>query len=353
MTGGGSMPGMDQTRMKAEKGSVTVVIPTFRRPEILPRAIKSVLSQTLVPAQVIVVDDGSGDHTSEVARTFPGVTLLQQENAGPPSARNLGLRHATGKYVVSLDHDDEWDETFLQSAVAALESHAADVAWVNFRQTGDYCFDNYLASGKKPERTLAGITDGVVVLDHRRALDFCLFSSGVASNSALLYRREVLGDAGWHEGAKVADDLLLQARILTTQTSLRYALVLTPQWTKHEDEISYSQSSLATVQRCLHDFELVSQMGRDRFSPHDLARWKRQTGNLRYKLAYHLLWDGATGAAWRETRLAFTEAGLSGYALKLLLTICLRKCARMAGIPPLKTWRRLKTATLSLLTVMA
>ncbi len=87
----------------------TIIIPTFKRPELLARCLESVQAQTLAAHEVFVVDDCAPTREAEtVCWQFPGVRYFRQEqNRGPGPARNLGLRHATGDWVVPLDDDDE------------------------------------------------------------------------------------------------------------------------------------------------------------------------------------------------------------------------------------------------------
>jgi len=76
--------------------NISVVIPTYNRCDLLRRALLSVFSQTLLPAEVVVIDDGSTDGThAMVCAEFPEVSYYRQENLGVSSARNLGIQHAT------------------------------------------------------------------------------------------------------------------------------------------------------------------------------------------------------------------------------------------------------------------
>ena len=86
---------------------VSVIIPTFNRAKLVQRAIKSVLNQTIKPYEIIVVDDGSTDDTLEVLKNYP-IKVLTQKNKGVSSARNLGIKNATGDIIALLDSDDEW-----------------------------------------------------------------------------------------------------------------------------------------------------------------------------------------------------------------------------------------------------
>ena len=76
---------------------VTVVIPCYNQAHFLGEAIESVLSQSYRNFEIIVVDDGSTDETSEVASRYEGVRLIRQENRGLSGARNRGLGEARGR----------------------------------------------------------------------------------------------------------------------------------------------------------------------------------------------------------------------------------------------------------------
>jgi glycosyltransferase involved in cell wall biosynthesis len=83
---------------------VSVVIPCHDHAKYLPEAIESALKQT-VDCEVVVVDDGSSDGSAEVASRYP-VVLIRQSNRGLPTARNVGIRRATGTHILPLDADD-------------------------------------------------------------------------------------------------------------------------------------------------------------------------------------------------------------------------------------------------------
>ncbi|MDA7817562.1 glycosyltransferase family 2 protein [Sulfurimonas sp.] len=92
---------------------ITVVIPTYNRFEVLQRALKSVMAQTYQTKEIIVVDDGSTDNTSQITNLFPNVQYYYQKNSGVSSARNLGIEKSTCKWIAFLDSDDEWMENKL------------------------------------------------------------------------------------------------------------------------------------------------------------------------------------------------------------------------------------------------
>ena len=101
---------------------VSVVIPTFNRATTVVRAVESVLQQTYRPLELIVVDDGSTDGTSEVLQAYGRAILyVRQDNAGPAAARNRGIRASQGDLVAFLDSDDMWLATKLERQVAVLQ----------------------------------------------------------------------------------------------------------------------------------------------------------------------------------------------------------------------------------------
>jgi glycosyltransferase involved in cell wall biosynthesis len=84
----------------------SVVIPVFDGERYLGEAVESVLAQTYRSVEVIVVDDGSTDRSALLARSFPGVRVLEQERSGPAVARNTGAAAATGEFLAFHDADD-------------------------------------------------------------------------------------------------------------------------------------------------------------------------------------------------------------------------------------------------------
>lgn len=105
---------------------VSVIIPSYNRAQLLPKALESVMAQTY-PAdrtEIIVVDDGSTDGTGQVmALAFPQVRYIYQTNGGVSSARNRGLREASGSVLTFLDSDDLWLPEKLAAQVAMLTNH--------------------------------------------------------------------------------------------------------------------------------------------------------------------------------------------------------------------------------------
>lgn len=88
---------------------ISVIIPLYNKEAIVERSVKSVLSQDYDDFEVVVVNDGSTDRSAEIVKSIhnPRITLIEQENGGPSKARNTGVKHAKGEWILFLDADDE------------------------------------------------------------------------------------------------------------------------------------------------------------------------------------------------------------------------------------------------------
>lgn len=105
---------------------VSVIIPVFNAERYLGEALESVLRQVHTPVEIIVVDDGSTDGSSAVAKGFgPAVRVVTQPNQGPSVARNCGIGLAHGDYLAFLDADDLWMKYKLQRQLQALTADPA------------------------------------------------------------------------------------------------------------------------------------------------------------------------------------------------------------------------------------
>lgn len=103
----------------------SVIIPVYNGARFLGAALDSVLTQSLPPSELIVVDDGSTDDSVDIVAALPAPTatqllLVRQPNQGPAAARNRGLELATGELIAFLDSDDVWLPDKLQHQVAHL-----------------------------------------------------------------------------------------------------------------------------------------------------------------------------------------------------------------------------------------
>jgi len=179
---------------------VSVVVPTYNRPDKLRRAVGTVLDQTYHPVEIVVVDDHSDVPASDVLGdpdsgpdldTDPGpdldldalaaVTVVRHErNRGANAARNTGIREASGEFVAFLDDDDRWAPGKLERQVAAFESGGERVGLV-------YTGARYVYPDG--ERVISGTVSGDVTRD-------ILEGAAIAEFSAVMVRASVVERAG-------------------------------------------------------------------------------------------------------------------------------------------------------------
>ncbi len=111
------------------KETVSTVIPCYNAAPFLRETLDSVLAQTVLPLEVIVVDDGSTDDSAAIAESYgPPVRVIRQKNQGESVARNRGIDEAKGEWVAFLDADDLWRPTKLEKQIALI---AEDVVCVH------------------------------------------------------------------------------------------------------------------------------------------------------------------------------------------------------------------------------
>lgn len=117
--------------------SVSCVIPTHGRPDYLREALESVLAQTKMPIEIIVVsDDGNPDSEAVVGsfqdREIPVLYVRNEAQPGASGSRNLGAEHASGAWLAFLDDDDLWTREFLEHAEQVIGPSGTElvVSWV-------------------------------------------------------------------------------------------------------------------------------------------------------------------------------------------------------------------------------
>lgn len=182
--------------------SISVVIPLYDKGPEIAAALRSVLAQTLPPAEIIVVDDGSTDDGPETVRRIGGesVRLLTQPNAGVSAARNRGVAASRGEWIAFLDADDRW-----------APDHLAEIASMirEFPGCGIYATAFRIVGRRSTRIAPAPAARGIVD-------DFFRDSAHryIAIPSASAVPREVFDRAGgFPEGMKIGEDLYLWIEI--------------------------------------------------------------------------------------------------------------------------------------------
>lgn len=113
-----------------ENNVISVIVPVYNIADYLPKCIESILMQTYVNIQIILVDDGSTDDSGKICEKYADsdkrITVIHKENGGLVSARKAGLAVASGKYIGFVDGDDYIDETYYEELLHCLRNSDAD-----------------------------------------------------------------------------------------------------------------------------------------------------------------------------------------------------------------------------------
>lgn len=111
---------------------VSVIIPIYNAEKQLDECIKSIIRQTHIDIELLLIDDGSKDHSAEICDHYASedarIIVYHIPNAGVANARNLGLSVATGEYIVFADSDDIYMDEFIEKSLVAIK-HADYVSW--------------------------------------------------------------------------------------------------------------------------------------------------------------------------------------------------------------------------------
>ena len=222
------------------KPTFSVIIPLYNKECEIEGTIRSVLSQTRLPDEIVVVDDGSTDRSAGIVQRIgsPLIRLVAQPNAGECAARNRAIAEARGEYLALIDADDEWEPGFL----AEIEAMIGE-----FPGCGLYCtgFSVVSHDGLFPARGL----------DRRGVVGNFFRDSAhryIAIPSASCIPREVIDTVGgFPEGMKMAGDLYMWIKI-----ARRYRVCYSPERLARYSKVASNRSATSyTPERTAYSFE--------------------------------------------------------------------------------------------------
>ena len=204
---------------------ISVIIPSWNRAERLADALDSVYAQSVAPHELIVVDDGSTDHTRELLRRhYPEVRYIFQENQGVSQARNTGITAASGDWIALLDSDDRWKPCKLEQQQAAIRAHPgcklchSDEIWIR--------------NGKRVNPMKKHAKHGGRIF--RYCLPLC-----VISPSAVMIHRDIFREIGlFDETLPACEDYDLWLRICAVYPVLYVDQPLIEKVGGHADQLS-------------------------------------------------------------------------------------------------------------------
>ncbi len=226
-------------------GLISVIVPFYNSGEYIKRCVESILAQDYTNFELLMIDDGSTDASSELCRAFSQadqrVRVFRQENKGQSAARNLGFDHAEGEYVAFVDSDDYIESGYLSYMLALFSARPESLFTM--------C-NHYVVRGKKA-LPASDTSAGVRVLTKRDAFEEVLFHGCVdVSPWGKLYRRSVFETLRFPEGRVFEDtylfgDILLKSEYAVFGSSCRYFYVIHEGSTVRRE---YSEKNLQYVE---------------------------------------------------------------------------------------------------------
>lgn len=206
---------------------ISVIIPTYNRSSVLIRAIDSVLKQTYKNFELIIVDDGSTDETEECLSSFIKSQSLQyykKTNGGVASARNYGVKHASGTWLAFLDSDDEW----LPEKLTEQMKYLAQNPHLSIAYTEEIWIRNSIrVNQKKSHQKFGG-----------RIFDKCLEQCLIAPSSVIMTRKLFDEFQGFDENYIVCEDYDLWLKISSAHEIGFIDQALIIKYGGHEDQLS-------------------------------------------------------------------------------------------------------------------
>lgn len=174
---------------------ISVIIPAYNAAHFLPRCLESVFAQTLPPAEVIVVDDGSKDDTAEIGKKL-GARVISRPNGGLSAARNTGVRSSSSEWVALLDADDMWQPGKLQ-AQADLVQDDTVLVYTGIRIFGD-----------------DGVRRTSPAVDPAKARKMLRYRNPITPSSVMARREALARDGGFREDIRACEDWEMWMRLL-------------------------------------------------------------------------------------------------------------------------------------------
>lgn len=250
---------------------VSVVIPVYKVEPYLTRCVDSVLSQTLMDIEIILVNDGSPDNCPQICDTYAAmdsrVRVVHKENGGLASARNAGMEIAVGKWLFFLDSDDWLEPDGLESLYNVGEQHQVDFVRYRAIRSGWPGMEPHAPCMVEPVRELRhGYYNKQQIIDEvypRLIITSQLTMGAVVGAWGSLYNLDFLNrnNLRFYEEVKFSEDLVFSARVVRAANS--FFFVDTPgvyHYFYNPNSISKSfragrwDSCKALIETCERDF---------------------------------------------------------------------------------------------------
>lgn len=232
---------------------LSIIVPTYNVKSYIEECVDSLLNQKFVDCEIIIVDDGSTDGSSEVCDKLQlkdsRIKVVHQKNGGLSAARNTGLKHAKGEYLSFIDSDDIVSPSMFSDLINTLEKNKADVAVCNFEVFNKK--SHYKSSRYKDE-----------VIDYSSENQVKFYGAALDSSCNRVYRAEVIRKHGlmFEPKSKVAqEDYWFLLRLFTHISRIVTVSSCFYKYRERGSSITKSHSDGDITKRCI-DFLVLSKV---------------------------------------------------------------------------------------------
>jgi glycosyltransferase involved in cell wall biosynthesis len=252
-----AVPSVDKRRLPL----ISVIIPCYKQAHFLTDAVESIVKQSYQRWELIIVNDGSPDHTREVAETliekYPNksIHLIEKENNGLAEARNSGIRKAQGRWILPLDSDDLFATDYIERAANIIQSNPS----INLVTTNEQAF------GSHPHEWIPNEYTPQLILCQNTFIYASLYKKELWEAVGGYYPGIPWGAEDWNFWISCSEVGIKHARIpeklfyYRTHPGMTMRLVMKKHWSQVEAMIHTLHSSLFSREVLVMDHNIIAQ----------------------------------------------------------------------------------------------
>lgn len=194
--------------------SFSIIVPIYNAQKTLERCLRSLQTQSVPNFEVILVENGSSDSSGDICKAFSDTDarfhlLTQLSNLGPSGARNIGLDHATGKWIAFVDSDDFVEPDYLEQLQQAFEKNDAEAVFFGYRQIS--------IEGKFLGQHVPKIPES---MDYHKTLILLSQQDMFGYAWIKAFRRDTIGNNRFSQQLNLLEDEVFTCEILTKQKQI-------------------------------------------------------------------------------------------------------------------------------------
>lgn len=219
---------------------VSIIVPIFNGEKYISECIDSILTQEYNDFELLLINDGSTDNTNNIINSYNDnrIKIYNQENKGTGSARNLGLKYATGKNIVFVDSDDKISSNYIKTMVELLEETKADIVSCAYKKTK--------------------LKEDIVVLDKENAFKYLISLPEKIPMSVIgkVFKKEVINNFLFDEN-NVFEDIEFATKVFLNSNKVVFLNKILYIYNQRNDSRSRKSINDDRIVACKKSFEVI------------------------------------------------------------------------------------------------